>query len=520
MNKTKFLWIIILMSISLGGIILVQILWIKNAVEIREKQFDRQIIIAMQNAVDKLERKATIMFIEGNEPTINIDSLGLKMQGELIEVQFSDTIQNSQIIVTNSAASNKEVKVKMDSLICKTDLNDNVEMTHNVYISTSDSTNVITIDSKKVKRKIKRFNNVVTEWIVESEVTKDPIGARIKTSNISELLQNEFENANLLISFDYGVIDKMNDTITKYRSEGFNNEDFTTKYQVNLFPDDILEKSAILAVSVHNKQEEILKSILLLLIGSLVFTIGILATFGITIYTIIKQKKISSIKTDFINNMTHEFKTPIATISLATDSIVNSKVIEDVEKIRYFASIIKQENKRMNAQVEHVLQMALLDSKSFKLNLQEIDIHKLINRAADSIKLTLEKKGGTINYDFKATESVYRVDEIHFTNVLFNLLDNAIKYTEQNPKIEIKTENRKNGIRISIKDNGLGMSKDVRSKIFDKFYRIATGNVHNVKGFGLGLSYVKAIVMATNGSIDVESELGKGSVFHICLSKK
>lgn len=511
------------MSISLIGIILVQILWIKNAIEIHEKQFDRQVNIAMQNAVDKLDRKATILFVEGNTPNVFADSLYVESDGNTLKVQIKDSSAKSHIVMKQKDVHvQNNIELVSDSIYCiKMDSgNVTTETEHNILITAGDNEEIVTIDAKKIKHKVKRFNNVVTEWIIETEASKDPIAARINTSNINEILQKEFANSSLIIGFDYAIIDNKKDIITKYKSANFDSVNIATKYKVNLFPDDIVEKSATLAVNIHNRQGEILKSIGLLLLGSLIFTLGIVSTFAITLFTILKQKKISSIKTDFINNMTHEFKTPIATISLAADSIANKKVIDEPEKIKYFTNIIKQENKRMNTQVEHVLQMALLDSRSFKLNLQKQDIHILIRKASESIKLPLQRKQGVIALNLDAENSICNVDEVHFSNVIFNLLDNAIKYSENIPEITITTKNTKSGVSIAILDNGIGMSKDVKSKIFEKFYRISTGNVHNIKGFGLGLSYVKAIVLASNGTIDVESELGKGSAFKIFLPNK
>jgi two-component system phosphate regulon sensor histidine kinase PhoR len=247
------------------------------------------------------------------------------------------------------------------------------------------------------------------------------------------------------------------------------------------------------------------------------FTLIILLTFAITIYVILKQKKISEIKTDFINNMTHEFKTPIATISVAVDSIENEKTLANPTHIKYFTDIIRKENIRMNTQVERVLQMSLIDKNDFNLNLQPVDLHRTISRAVENIKIQVEKRNGKIELELNATDFNIKTDEVHLTNIIINLLDNANKYSENAPEIIVKTENTNNGVSIYISDKGIGMSKEHLSKIFEKFYRVTSGNIHNVKGFGLGLSYVKAIVLAMKGKIHAESELGKGSQFEIWL---
>ena len=222
-------------------------------------------------------------------------------------------------------------------------------------------------------------------------------------------------------------------------------------------------------------------------------------------------------KSDFINNMTHEFKTPIATISIASDSILNDKVINQEDKVRFFTGMIKKENLRMNEQVERILQIARLDRKEFEFNFKAVNVHELIEEAIEGIMIQVEKKGGRIETKLEATNPVVTTDPAHFTNLVFNLLDNANKYSPDTPVITVSTINSPVGIYLSVEDKGIGMSKSVQSRIFDKFYRLPSGNIHNVKGFGLGLSYVKAILDANNGSIRVSSEPGKGSKFTVFI---
>jgi len=222
-------------------------------------------------------------------------------------------------------------------------------------------------------------------------------------------------------------------------------------------------------------------------------------------------------KSDFINNMTHEFKTPISTISIAADSISNDKVIKDEVKVRFFAGMIKKENRRMNEQVERILQIARLERKEFEFSFQPVNVHELIGEAIEGILLQVEKKGGRIDKKLEATNPVVTTDPIHFLNLVYNLLDNANKYSPDAPLITVTTTNNSRGLLLSVDDRGIGMSKGIQAKIFDKFYRLPSGNVHNVKGFGLGLSYVKAILEANQGTIRVYSEPGKGSRFVVFI---
>jgi two-component system phosphate regulon sensor histidine kinase PhoR len=241
----------------------------------------------------------------------------------------------------------------------------------------------------------------------------------------------------------------------------------------------------------------------------------IITAFYVTVVTLLKQKKLSEIKNDFINNMTHEFKTPLATISLAVDALRNEKVMNDRQKSDYFSGIIKEENKRMNKQVETILQAALLDRQELQLNLEPIHVHAIIQDVADNFKLQLEDKEGKAELQLNAKNDVIEADEVHFTNLISNLLDNAVKYSRDHVLIKITTHSTNKNLVIRLEDNGIGMSKETQRKIFEKFYRAHTGNIHNVKGFGLGLSYVKTIVDAHEGKIKVDSVIGKGTSFTI-----
>ncbi|MBX3254649.1 MAG: sensor histidine kinase [Chitinophagaceae bacterium] len=267
-------------------------------------------------------------------------------------------------------------------------------------------------------------------------------------------------------------------------------------------------------VLVPNVKTILLPSLSWMIAGSVLFTLIISTAFFVTVSTMLRQKKLSEIKSDFINNMTHEFKTPLATISLAVDALKNEKVLQNKEKMAYFSGIIKDENKRMNKQVETILQAALLDKQDVQLNFKAHHVHDVINGVMDNFQLQLEDKQGKATVLLNAQNDVIEADEVHFTNLLSNLVDNAIKYSKDSGlQIHISTVNVGNHIRIRIEDNGIGMNRETVNRIFEKFYRAHTGNIHNVKGFGLGLSYVKAMVDAHKGKIKAESAVGRGSVF-------
>jgi two-component system phosphate regulon sensor histidine kinase PhoR len=278
------------------------------------------------------------------------------------------------------------------------------------------------------------------------------------------------------------------------------------------------EASAVLpdegmVVVLHDFKGLVQGQMRIMIAGAIFFTLMIIAAFYVTVNALLRQKKLSEIKNDFINNMTHEFKTPLATISLAVDALRNEKVVHDREKSGYFTGIIKEENKRMNKQVETILQASLLDRQEQQLNLRSLHAHVIIREAMDNFHLQLDGKGGSSELQLNAKSDLIEADEVHFMNLITNLIDNAIKYSRENLLIRISTHSTPKSLVIRIEDNGIGMSKETQRRIFEKFYRAHTGNLHNVKGFGLGLSYVKTIVEAHRGKIKVESTIGKGTAF-------
>ncbi|MFN3939954.1 MAG: sensor histidine kinase, partial [Chitinophagales bacterium] len=290
-----------------------------------------------------------------------------------------------------------------------------------------------------------------------------------------------------------------------------------TQYKASLFPGNLFTRSDILLVDFPDQRNYLLSSLRFLLLGSLLFTAIIIILFVYTVQIIFRQKKLSVIKSDFINNMTHEFKTPIATISLAVDAINNPFIISDTVKVKHYTHLIKEENKRMHGQVEKVLQMALLDKNEIGLSNDEIDMHDIIHRAVENIRLRVAEQNGTIATHLEAQDCEMVADEVHMMNVISNLLDNAVKYSGTVVDIKVSTRSDEKGMYISVEDKGIGLSAEHQKMIFEKFYRVPTGNIHNVKGFGLGLTYVKAIVDAHNGLITVKSQPGKGSRFTIFL---
>lgn len=361
---------------------------------------------------------------------------------------------------------------------------------------------------------------------LQMQYFKPSVIKRFSRDEISDILRMSFDKYNLKnYPFEFNVrVNAINgdqvysDNFFKYYIDSANNLNHVLALEPPSGSNfENLVREELLSVIVPNQQRIIWKEMIWFILGAILFTLIITAAFFITIRTLLKQKKLSEIKSDFINNMTHEFKTPLATISLAVDALKNEKVTGDKEKTEYFTGIIKEENKRMNKQVETILQAALLDKQEVQLNLKKVDGHDLIVKALNNIQLQVEEKNGKLQVSMEAERDIILADEVHFTNLINNLLDNAVKYSKDDLEIKLTTKNVGNNLKIKIEDNGIGMNKETLNRIFEKFYRAHTGNVHNVKGFGLGLSYVKTMVDAHHGTIKAESVLGKGSSFCITI---
>ncbi|TCZ69926.1 sensor histidine kinase [Flaviaesturariibacter aridisoli] len=351
------------------------------------------------------------------------------------------------------------------------------------------------------------------------------ISQRFTAQEIYEKIRQQFDVQKLnKVPFEFGIVTNMNGYYLGRRSNQFEawNADSANHFQYvrpitppggsaveNLAPDEML---IVVIPRVENIVDIQLRWKFAL---AILFVVIVFAAFGFTLYTMLRQKKLAQIKNDFINNMTHEFKTPIATISLAVDALRNEKVQADVKKLSYFSEIIKEENQRMNRQVETILKAALLERQEIQLNRKELDAHQIIQDVADNFMLRLQEKGGSLGLSLDADNPVIYADEVHFSNLVNNLMDNAVKYSKENvpPRIQLTTSADERRFFIRIEDNGIGMNRETLKRIFEKFYRAHTGNIHNVKGFGLGLSYVKSVVEAHQGHIKAESTLGKGSAF-------
>jgi len=373
------------------------------------------------------------------------------------------------------------------------------------------------------RAKISPFDNRKNaDLLFPLNVFPTTIAHNFSRHEIRSLINKEFEKNNIKkLDFEFAI------TTTSMIGDDLQSKNFYNAYSDTvhnmsfIYPLDPpggslaegLAPQELLVVVVSHIKNVVWKQMVWMLIGAVVFTFIIFTAFFITIRALLRQKKLSEIKSDFINNMTHEFKTPLATISLAVDALKNEKVVNDKTKMDYFSGIIKEENKRMNKQVETILQAALMDKEAVQLKEVPLHSHELITSAINNIQLPLNEKNGVLETHFNAINDLILADDVHFTNIINNLLDNAVKYSKENLKIKLTTSNFNGHIRIKIEDNGIGMNKETLNRVFEKFYRAHTGNIHNIKGFGLGLSYVKSVVDTLHGKIKAESTPGKGSCF-------
>lgn len=400
-----------------------------------------------------------------------------------------------------------------------------------LFIQMSWIRNAIFVKREQYQKDLSNAVYQLKDSILDSYLDRLPMKPLVQTSR-----QYDLDNGFTIQTFSEGEVEGIIDRALKrnnikqhfefavtniFHSSILNSAHWSDRYwedsqQVPLTGENALQQETLF-LYVEEPKNYIISQMGWMIVASIILTTIIIWAFALTVRTLFNQKKLSEIKSDFINNMTHELKTPLATISLAVDALNNPKVLGNEEQTLYYSGMIKEENKRMNKQVETILQAARLERQEISLNLVSQDAHEVIRKVANNLTLQLQEKQGHLTLKLDAAKHMLVADEVHFSNVIFNLLDNAIKYSKDNLQIQIQTLNQGNKLLIRVKDNGIGMSKETQSRIFEKFYRAHTGNLHDVKGFGLGLSYVKGIAEAHHGAIKVDSAVGKGTTFTIVL---
>ncbi|MDF2156591.1 HAMP domain-containing sensor histidine kinase [Algoriphagus sp. CAU 1675] len=570
MSKNKITLIIVLMSIASLGLMGFQYYWVRNAIRINQERFDQEVYQALSGTVDQLEKGETSDVLLSQlirDPALK-ESLFEKIDPIEVQIRPRTRYRNGpSIIDTLKIETVPQVSQTFKRILESRGLDMSIMAeleTFFTYMTPEVASSIFTPDEMAIlleekERQLQYLSRVDVspfqrqarprmdeEQVNEINISEDALEKikktnlkidlmnkaweemaegqraildRLDTSQVRKLVKNHLLERGITEDFELGLLndDGLLISIGKV-FEPFRLVQYGV--QAKLFPNDILGKDNYLYIFFPEKDNHVLRQVWLPISSSLVFIGVIIFCFVYLIQVILRQKALSDIKNDFINNMTHEFKTPLATVSLAVEALQDPDLsTQDKFRTRYLG-IIKDENKRLVSQVENVLQAAALDKKDFKLKIEEIDLSELLENTVEHISLQIEKRNGSITLENNMLDGKIEGDNFHLNHILNNLLDNANKYSPENPEIEIKAWDDQAQVFISIQDHGIGMNKDAQRKIFDKFYRVPTGNLHDVKGFGLGLSYVKTMLEAHKGDISVQSEPGKGSIFTIKLPKR
>lgn len=559
--------IILLMSLASLGLIGFQYYWVSNALRINEERFEQNIYQSLATTISQLETGETsdIFLSYLAEDTLLQRSLFQKIEPIVVQVRQRPILRRRPSVIDSmmqqplpqmSQRFRRIIESRGVDLSAFLDL-DNFF----TYLTPEIASSLFTPDEMEIllQEREKQFQylnqaeasfrskfgvQMEPEFVEEFNIPRDALD-KIRNTNLKieamnrawdELLGSQKDVLNridtaqakrLLIAnlkergidqpFDLAILDNKGVLIPITKAH---TNILVQGIQAKLFPSDIIDNENYLLINFPNKGKYILQQIWLPVLSSLLFIGVIIFCFFYAIQVIIRQKKLSEIKNDFINNMTHEFKTPIATVSLAVEALQDPDLLSQENFRNRYLSIIKEENKRLGTQVEKVLQAATLDKKDFKLKIETINVCDILENAKNNFELQVQKKEGKIILEMDLKEPYLEADPFHLSHIINNLLDNAVKYSKESLQISIKAWDTADKTMISVKDNGIGMSKESVKKIFDKFYRVPTGNIHDVKGFGLGLAYVSTMVEAHHGEISVQSESGKGSTFTLKLPKK
>jgi nitrogen-specific signal transduction histidine kinase len=509
MNTRLVNFIIAGITVALVGLMYIQLRWIRENYAVREERFDQGVYLALGNVAQGIERNEAVAYFSNSGlgdagKTLNhvVDTVeSVKTQHPHINLVDSTSQHALKFAFSDTSAG--FVSKFMGSI---TYLQERAERMHEIKTDRDIAKTDVDREHHIIEMQFRKYNRLFQDLAIQFMLDDKCLRDRITGDQIQRLLNNELRKIGINTPFQYAVFDNWSEGMLygnlQVRKEEAQNTNF---YSIKLFPNDLYENSGMLIVSFPQKKNYIFQAMWLMLSATGAFILIILLSFGGSFYIIYRQKRLDELKTDFINNMTHEFKTPVATISLASQMLKNEKVIHNPEKILNYSNIIDEENKRLSGHIENVLQVARLDRGEFKLKL-------------DTLELRIQNEQGELERHLDAQNPTVVGDVFHLTNAFYNIFDNAIKYKKDDSlKIIVTTKSNNRGIWITIEDAGIGISREDQKKIFEKFYRVPTGNIHNVKGFGLGLSYVKVIVTMHGGEIKVDSEPGKGSRFDIFI---
>lgn len=512
MKKSTIWFLAITMIVTFAGLLFTQFVYMENMIKMRKEQFTEAVQRSLYAVSNMLEKKETQKYlVEGLD--LGVFS-GDDVVGEVfLNPQLSITSPDGSVTTYDFNTLRELKKRSKKSSSTGTALQRPSQMSAsilNVYRNMEDMLHHQYLYQRRL------IDRVIIDIL--GEAAMKPIIERVDTLQLKDYLKVELENNGLNLPFEFAVIDNKGKVVfhsKQYNPAVSNNLLFS---QI-IFPNDPPGRRNTLRVYFPTQNDYIFDSVRFI-IPSFIFTFIMLVTFTFTIIIVFRQKKLTDMKNDFINNMTHEFKTPISTISLAAQMLNDPAMTKSPQMMHHISGVINDETRRLRLQVEKVLQMSMFDRQKAQLKLHEVDVNDLIAGVMSTFKIKVEKFGGTIDADLAAEDMIVAADDMHFTNVIFNLLDNAVKYRREDVPLSLFISTRivsDDKVEIAIRDNGIGIKKDDLKKIFDKFYRVSTGNRHDVKGFGLGLAYVHKIIKDHNGDIRAESELNEGSTFIITL---
>lgn len=520
MKEQKIKLIVALMTLAVIGLIAVQLYWITSLIKVERERFSRNVYHSMLRVIDKIEKEETAKTVLANfseKDKRKTNQTGKNNSNHKDEVYTHDSASKARMVktFTEDVPSRFNPKNDFDSLKKGIQLR---------VFAFSPDRRTSTIPGRYVwnanydtmiQNRQTLLRNVITEMIEVN--TQKKIEDRVSVNQLNKLLTEEFKARGIEGDFFFGVNKTKKDSLTLLKNGVDTTELRKSKLKTLLFPAEMFLDRNELIVYFPDEQRYVINSLAGMMGLSVGLIIVIVVVFFSTVKMFVRQKKITQVKNDLINNITHEFKTPISTISLACEALNEPSLVSEKNSVVRYSKIISEENERLKIMVETLLNTAAMEKSEFNLSKEEVDLHELVYFAASKFDEALKQKEGKIIFELTADQSVISCDKFHVTNIIANLIDNAIKYNERQPEIIISTGNINRSLSVTVKDNGIGILKEHLGKIFETFYRVASGNVQNVRGFGIGLSYAKKIIDAHGGKISVTSQAGKGSEFKIIL---